>query len=200
MPSIDPAAEDESLTVERARQGDAAAYASLVLRYQGRIFAKVFSQLRNRQDAEEITQDTFIRAHRVIAQFRGTASFSTWIHQIATNLAHNRYWYWWRRKRDQSFSLDADIGETGSTLHDVLPDGAEGPGSEAVHNEFVARVAECMGKLKPEHARILTLRNVENRSYEEIAEELGLSIGTVKSRINRARESLRQLMGEDVRR
>ena len=171
-----------------------------MLRYQGRIFAKVFSQLRNRQDAEEITQDTFIRAHRVIAQFRGTASFSTWIHQIATNLAHNRYWYWWRRKRDQSFSLDADIGETGSTLHDVLPDGAEGPGSEAVHNEFVARVAECMGKLKPEHARILTLRNVENRSYEEIAEELGLSIGTVKSRINRARESLRQLMGEDFRR
>ncbi len=200
MPPIDPAAEDESLTVERARQGDAAAYAALVLRYQGRIFAKVFSQLRNRQDAEEITQDTFIRAHRVIAQFRGTASFSTWIHQIATNLAHNRYWYWWRRKRDQSFSLDADIGETGSTLHDILPDGAEGPGSEAVHNEFVARVAECMGKLKPEHARILTLRNVENRSYEEIAEELGLSIGTVKSRINRAREALRQLMGEDFRR
>ena len=200
MPPIDPAAEDESLTVERARQGDAAAYAALVLRYQGRIFAKVFSQLRNRQDAEEITQDTFIRAHRVIAQFRGTASFSTWIHQIATNLAHNRYWYWWRRKRDQSFSLDADIGDTGSTLHDILPDGAEGPGSEAVHNEFVARVAECMGKLKPEHARILTLRNVENRSYEEIAEELGLSIGTVKSRINRAREALRQLMGEDFRR
>ena len=200
MPPIDPAAEDESLTVERARQGDAAAYAALVLRYQGRIFAKVFSQLRNRQDAEEITQDSFIRAHRVIAQFRGTASFSTWIHQIATNLAHNRYWYWWRRKRDQSFSLDADIGETGSTLHDILPDGAEGPGSEAVHNEFVARVAECMGKLKPEHARILTLRNVENRSYEEIAEELGLSIGTVKSRINRAREALRQLMGEDFRR
>lgn len=200
MPSIDPAAEDENLTVERARQGDSAAYASLVLRYQGRIFAKVFSQLRNRQDAEEITQDTFIRAHRVIAQFRGTASFSTWIHQIATNLAHNRYWYWWRRKRDQSFSLDADIGEGGSTLHDILPDGAEGPGSEAVHNEFVARVAECMAKLKPEHARILTLRNVENRSYEEIAEELGLSIGTVKSRINRAREALRQLMGEDFRR
>lgn len=193
-------AEDEQMTVEKARQGDLGAYATLVTRYQGRIFAKVFSLLRNRQDAEEITQDTFIRAHRVIANFRGTASFSTWIHQIATNLAHNRYWYWWRRKRDQSFSLDADLGESGATLHDILPDGAEGPGSEAQHNEFVARVAECMAQLKPEHARILTLRNVENKSYEEIAEELGLSIGTVKSRINRARESLRQLMGEEYRR
>lgn len=192
--------EDEQLTVEKARQGDLGAYATLVSRYQGRIFAKVFSLLRNRQDAEEITQDTFIRAHRVIANFRGTASFSTWIHQIATNLAHNRYWYWWRRKRDQSFSLDADLGESGATLHDILPDGAQGPGSEAQHNEFVARVAECMAQLKPEHARILTLRNVENKSYEEIAEELGLSIGTVKSRINRARESLRQLMGEEFRR
>lgn len=192
--------EDEQLTVEKARQGDLGAYATLVSRYQGRIFAKVFSLLRNRQDAEEITQDTFIRAHRVIANFRGTASFSTWIHQIATNLAHNRYWYWWRRKRDQSFSLDADLGESGVTLHDILPDGAQGPGSEAQHNEFVARVAECMTQLKPEHARILTLRNVENKSYEEIAEQLGLSIGTVKSRINRARESLRQLMGEEFRR
>jgi len=193
-------AEEEQLTVERARQGDAGAYATLVTRYQSRIFAKVFSLLRNRQDAEEITQDTFIRAHRVIANFRGTASFSTWIHQIATNLAHNRYWYWWRRKRDQSFSLDADLGESGNTLHDILPDGGQGPGNEAQHNEFVARVAECMERLKPEHARILTLRNVDNRSYEEIADELGLSIGTVKSRINRAREALRQLMGEEFRR
>ncbi len=200
MSSLDPTSEDEQVTVERARQGDSGAYSTLVTRYQGRIFAKVFSLLRNRQDAEEITQDTFIRAHRVIAQFRGTASFSTWIHQIATNLAHNRYWYWWRRKRDQSFSLDADLGEVGSTLHDILPDGAEGPGSEAQHNEFVVRVSECMAQLKPEHARILTLRNIDNRSYEEIAEELGLSIGTVKSRINRARESLRVLMGEEFRR
>jgi RNA polymerase sigma-70 factor (ECF subfamily) len=156
--------------------------------------------LRNRQDAEEITQDTFIRAHRVLASFRGTATFSTWIHQIGTNLARNRYWYWRRRKRDQSMSLDADLGEDpGATLHDILSDGSQGPGHEAEHNEFVTKVAECMEQLKPEHARILTMRNIRNQSYEEIAEELGLSIGTVKSRINRAREALRQLMGDEFR-
>lgn len=190
--------EVDKSALDRARNGDLAAYNELVVKYQERIFAKVFSMLRNRQDAEEITQDTFIRAHRVLASFRGSASFSTWIYQIGTNLARNRYWYWRRRKRDESMSLDANIGEeAGSTLHDLLSDGAQGPGYEAQHNEFVKKVADCMEQLKPEHALILTMRNVQNMSYDDIAEDLGLSIGTVKSRINRARESLRELMGDE---
>ncbi len=193
--------ESDQLALERARNGDAGAYNELVLKYQGRIFSKVFSMLRNRQDAEEITQDTFIRAYRVLSSFRGTANFSSWIYQIGINLAHNRYWYWRRRKRNESMSLDATIGEdAGATLHDILADTAQGPGSEADQNEFVRKVAESMEQLKPEHAHILTMRNVQNLSYEEIAEELGLSIGTVKSRINRAREALRELMGEDFAR
>ncbi len=190
--------ESEELTLNRARKGDLDAYNQLVLKYQERIFAKVFSMLRNSQDAEEITQDTFIRAHRALATFRGKASFSTWIYQIGTNLARNRYWYWKRRKRDESMSLDADLGEdAGATLHDILSDGAQGPGHEAQHNEFVKKVADCMEQLKPEHALILTMRNVQNISYDDIAQELGLSIGTVKSRINRAREALRELMGDE---
>lgn len=190
--------ESEELTLDRARKGDLDAYNQLVIKYQERIFAKVFSMLRNSQDAEEITQDTFIRAHRALATFRGNASFSTWIYQIGTNLARNRYWYWRRRKRDESMSLDADLGEdAGATLHDILSDGAQGPGHEAQQNEFVKKVADCMEQLKPEHALILTMRNIQNMSYEDIAEELGLSIGTVKSRINRAREALRELMGDE---
>ena len=190
--------ESDDLTLDRARKGDLDAYNQLVLKYQERIFAKVFSMLRNSQDAEEITQDTFIRAHRALATFRGNASFSTWIYQIGTNLARNRYWYWRRRKRDESMSLDADLGEdAGATLHDILSDGAQGPGHEAQHNEFVKKVADSMEQLKPEHALILTMRNVQNMSYDDIADELGLSIGTVKSRINRAREALRELMGDE---
>ncbi|NBX01484.1 sigma-70 family RNA polymerase sigma factor [bacterium] len=190
--------EADQSALNRARNGDVGAFNELVVRYQGRIFAKVFSLLRNRQDAEEITQDTFIRAHRVLSSFRGTASFSTWIHQIGLNLARNRYWYWRRRKRDESLSLDADLGEEpGMTMHELLSDGSSGPESEAQQNEFVRKVAECMERLKPEHALILTMRNVQNMAYEDIAEELGLSIGTVKSRINRAREALREMMGEE---
>lgn len=190
--------EADDLALDRARQGDLDAYNQLVIKYQERIFAKVFSMLRNSQDAEEITQDTFIRAHRALSSFRGNASFSTWIYQIGTNLARNRYWYWRRRKRDESMSLDADIGDdAGATLHDILSDGTQGPGHEAQHNEFVKKVSDCMEQLKPEHALILTMRNVQNMSYEDIADELGLSIGTVKSRINRAREALRELMGDE---
>jgi len=93
--------------VERFKGGDATAFDQLVSRYWTRIYAMVSQLLRNHQDAEEVTQDAFIRAHRGLGNFRGESAFSTWLYQIATNLARNRYWYWWRRKRDQSISLDA---------------------------------------------------------------------------------------------
>ena len=190
--------DQEQFALERARTGDAEAFNQLVVLYQDRIFAKVFSLLRNRQDAEEVTQDTFIRAQRGLPAFRGTTSFSTWLYQIATNLARNRYWYWWRRKRDVSFSLDCPLNdESGMTFVDLLPDAEMTPRENTVNQEFVDQVAACMEKLKDSHREILVLRNVKNMDYESIAETLGLSIGTVKSRIARARESLRELMGED---
>ncbi|MDR3229246.1 MAG: sigma-70 family RNA polymerase sigma factor [Puniceicoccales bacterium] len=188
----------EETTLEEARSGDLIAFSNLVSIYQDRIFAKVFSILRNRQDAEEITQDTFIRAQRGLPNFRGTASFSTWLYQIATNLARNRYWYWWRRRRDASMSLDSPFGEDNDmTLVDVLPDVELTPFQQTVNSEFVSRVNECMEMLKDAHREILEMRNVKNMAYEEIAENLGLSIGTVKSRIARAREALRAFMGEE---
>lgn len=188
----------EETTLDRARAGDTAAFSELVSLYQDRIFAKVLGILRNRQDAEEITQDTFIRAQRGLPAFRGTSSFSTWLYQIATNLARNRYWYWWRRRRDSSLSLDCPIGEESDmTLVDVLPDEELSPVELTINNEFVNRVSECMSELKNAHKEILVMRNVKNMAYEDIAEELGLSIGTVKSRIARARDALRSLMGEE---
>ncbi|MDR1818534.1 MAG: sigma-70 family RNA polymerase sigma factor [Puniceicoccales bacterium] len=188
----------EENTLDLARGGDCVAFGTLVTTYQDRIFAKVFSILRNRQDAEEITQDTFIRAQRGLANFRGTASFSTWLYQIATNLARNRYWYWHRRRRDTTNSLDCPIGEEGDmTLQDVLAGDDLSPVHETVNNEFVRRVAECKNQLKDAHREILEMRIDKDMAYEEIAETLGLSIGTVKSRIARAREALRALMGEE---
>jgi RNA polymerase sigma-70 factor (ECF subfamily) len=188
----------EESTLEQARTGDTLAFGNLVSIYQDRIFAKVFSILHNRQDAEEITQDTFIRAQRGLANFRGTASFSTWLYQIATNLARNRYWYWWRRRRDLSMSIDCPFSDDNDmTLQDVLPDEELSPVEETVNREFVSRVNECMELLKDAHREILEMRNVKSMAYEEIAERLGLSIGTVKSRIARAREALRTLMGDE---
>lgn len=188
----------DNLLIERIKNGDDAAYEDMVSRYWDRIFARVFSLLKNQQDAEEITQDAFIRAHRGLKNFRGDASFSTWLYQIATNLAHNRYWYWFRRKRDHSVSIDQQLSDEGDlTLQDILPCEHESPSESTITHEFVDRVSECMNDLSEKHREILVLRNIKNLSYEAISKKLHISVGTVKSRIARARENLRDLMGSD---
>jgi RNA polymerase sigma-70 factor (ECF subfamily) len=190
----------DRVLVDRFKKGDQSAFDEMVTRYWDRIYAMVNQLLRNQQDAEEVTQDAFIRAHRGLVNFRGESAFSTWLYQIATNLARNRYWYWWRRKRDQSVSIDAPINsENSTTLAELIPAEVETPDDVAVTEEFVRRIGTGMDKLTAKHREILILRNVKNLSYEEISAILGISSGTVKSRIARARESLRAKLGEDFR-
>ena len=190
----------DRVLVERFKGGDQSAFNEMVGRYWDRIYSIVHQLLRNQQDAEEVTQDAFIRAHRGLANFRGDSAFSTWLYQIATNLARNRYWYWWRRKRDRSVSLDAPVGhENDLTIADVIPAEVESPDDIAVTEEFVSRIAAGMERLSTKHREILILRNIKNLSYEEIAGILGISVGTVKSRIARARDSLRGKLGEDFK-
>jgi len=188
----------DQLLIERIKDGDAEAYNEMVERYWDRIYSRVHHLLKNKQDAEEVTQDAFIRAHRGLENFRGDASFSTWLYQIATNLAHNRYWYWFRRKRDYSVSLEKPLSDDGAlTLENVIPCNGENPAEAATTQEFVDRVSDCMNGLNQKHREVLVLRNVKNLSYDAIADQLKISVGTVKSRIARARESLRDLMGSD---
>ena len=185
--------------VARFKEGDESAFEEMVSRYWDRIYAMVLKLLRNSQDAEEVTQDAFIRAHRGLENFRGDSSFSTWLYQIATNLARNRYWYWWRRKRDKSVSFDQPIGaESTTTLAEVFPADVASPEDITITNEFKERVSAAMELLNEKHREALVLRNIKNLSYEEIADELQISIGTVKSRIARARESLREKLGHEL--
>ena len=191
----------EQILIKRIKDGDLAAYEMIVSRYWDRTYARVIQLLNNRQDAEEVTQDAFIHAQRGLESFRGEASFGTWLYQIATNLARNRYWYWFRRKRDQSFSIDQPLSDDSDmTLEDFMPSEQESPFQSAITQEFVDRVAICMDELSEQHREVLVLRNIENMSYDAIADRLGLSVGTVKSRIARGRERLRDLMGDDFSR
>ena len=186
--------------VNRFKGGDQSAFDEMVARYWDRIYGMVHQLLRNSEDAEEVTQDAFIRAHRGLVNFRGDSAFSTWLYQIATNLARNRYWYWWRRKRDKSVSFDAPVSaDNATTLADLIPAELETPDDITVTQEFIDRIAQGMEKLNAKHREILTLRNIKNLSYEEIAAILQISVGTVKSRIARARESLRAKLGEDFK-
>ncbi len=188
----------DKILVDRFKSGDDAAFDEMVTRYWDRIYSRVMRMLKNREDAEEVTQDAFVRAHRGLQDFRGESSFSTWLFQIATNLAHNKYWYWWRRKRDVSISLDQSVGGNGdAVLEDFLPAKGEEPWQITVTNEMVDRVFECMPCLNDKHREILTLRLVHDLSYNEISQRLEINVGTVKSRIARARESLREKLGSD---
>jgi RNA polymerase sigma-70 factor (ECF subfamily) len=189
----------DRILVDRFKAGDQGAFDEMVTRYWDRIYGMVNQLLRNQQDAEEVTQDAFIRAHRALGDFRGESSFSTWLYQIATNLARNRYWYWWRRKRDRSVSFEAPLGtDSETTLADIVPAEVVSPEDATVTQEFVDRVSAGMEQLSEKHREILILRNVQNLSYEEIAEILKISVGTVKSRIARARESLREKLGGET--
>ncbi|MSU70482.1 MAG: sigma-70 family RNA polymerase sigma factor [Opitutaceae bacterium] len=187
----------DAALVQRFNQGDEGAFVEIMSRYRAKIFGIALGLLRNHADAEEITQDAFIRAYRGLARFRGDSSLITWLHRITVNLARNRYWYFFRRRRQDSLSLDQAIGEdSAGTFADLIATDAADPAQESVRGEFADLVAACMEKLDEKHREILTLRNVLNLPYEEIAKALRISVGTVKSRIARARENLRTLLTE----
>lgn len=181
--------------VSRFNAGDETAFVEIVGRYRAKMLKVALRLLHNHADAEEIAQDTFVRAHRGLAKFRGDSSLAAWLHRIALNLSRNRYWYFFRRHRHTTLSLSAEISDTNhASFADLVASDSPGPVREAAANEFNATVTACMTRLNPSQREILRLRNVEQHSYREIAGRLGITIGTVKSRVARAREQLRTLL------
>jgi RNA polymerase sigma-70 factor, ECF subfamily len=191
------AATVDAALVGRFKSGDESAFVEIVTRYRQKIFSIAFGVIRNRADAEEIAQDTFIRAHRGLAKFRGESSLATWLHRVTVNLARNRYWYFFRRRRHATLSLQYPLSENGTeTFADLMPTSEPQPSREAMTQEFTLLVTACMEKLPEAQREILEQRNVLNHSYDEIADALGIRVGTVKSRIARARGHLRDLISE----
>jgi RNA polymerase sigma-70 factor, ECF subfamily len=183
--------------VRRFNTGDDAAFVEIVLRHREKMFAVALALLGNHADAEEIAQDTFIRAHRGLAGFRGDSSLATWLHRITFNLSRNRYWYYHRRHRHETDSLDCALrDDSKATFADLVASDVPDPARAAAYREFVAHVAVGMGRLRAHQREILTLRNHRDHSYEEIAAILGVTVGTVKSRIARARDHLRRFLAE----
>ncbi|HXA15245.1 MAG TPA: sigma-70 family RNA polymerase sigma factor [Opitutaceae bacterium] len=183
--------------VRRFNAGDDVAFVEIVTRYRERMLSIALSLVRNHADAEDIAQNTFIRAHRGLAHFRGDSSLATWLHRIAFNLSRNHYWYFFRRHRHATLSLDCAFNsDNEATFLDLIASDEPSPAREETNREFLACVTTCMEKLSLNQREILTLRNGLNLPYGEIAKALGIGIGTVKSRIARARENLRAFLAE----
>jgi RNA polymerase sigma-70 factor (ECF subfamily) len=192
-----PATTHDTELVRRFNAGDEDAFVEIVTRHREKMFSVAFGHLRNHADAEEITQDIFIHAYRGLARFRGDSSLSTWLHCIAFNLSRNRYGYYFRRHRRETCSFDCTLSDdNNATFADLIASDVADPARAAANHEFLEHVTVCLGKLNAHQREILTLRNLLDHSYEEIAATLGISLGTVKSRLARAREALRGLLDQ----
>jgi len=189
---------DKTLISRFVEKNEESAFIELMERHDLKVRNLCSRLLRNHADVEEITQDTFLRVYRGLKKFRGDSSFATWIYQISVNLSRNRYWYHFRRRVHDSFSLQTPLmeEEDRATIQDVLSDNQMDAGQTLVVKEFQSLVDECMEKLRSDERFILSLHSISHHSYKEIADTLGIKIGTVKSRIFRARLNLRLLMEE----
>ena len=171
---------DDPHVVDRLRRGDVAAFEELVIAYQHRVFGVALRMLGNRAEAEEIAQETFLRAHRALADFRGDAKLSTWLYAIASRLCLNRLAGGERRR--------AREGE--ETLLRLASDDA-GAAARLERSELEQALAAAIEALPEERRIVVVLRDVQGLSYDEIAETLGLEPGTVRSRLHRARMDLK---------
>lgn len=177
----------EADLVERCAAGDETAYAELVAGHQRMVVQLAMNLLGDHDEALDLSQEVFLRIFRTIGRFRGQSALRTWIYRIAVNQARNRHRFWRRRHRGDQISLDAHV-ET----HGELPsDGGAGPDRVLAQKELACRLQQALDALPFDQRTAIVLREVDGLSYEEIAFSLGVAVGTVKSRLTRARQALR---------
>lgn len=182
---------DEAALIEELRLGVERAYEELLVRYQQPVYNLVYRLLSDPGDANDVVQEVFLKVFRNIGFFRSQSSLKTWIYRIAVNEAYNHR-RWFSRHRKQEVGLERDDDER--PYQETLSDPGKSPFDEAASREAHAIVEAALNGLNPTFRTALVLRDVEDLSYEEIAEILQIHLGTVKSRIMRGREALKQTL------
>ncbi len=176
---------DEAELIDAALEGDAEAFGQLVRAHQDRLFAAMLQITRSAEEAEDVAQEAFVRAFLKLDTFQRNSRFFTWLYRIAFNSALSR-----RRRKRANISLDQTREVTG-----IEPiDHVDSPDERMLQGERVAMVRMALDRLTEEHRTILVLREMQDHAYEDIAEILEISIGTVRSRLNRARTQLRLVL------
>jgi RNA polymerase sigma-70 factor (ECF subfamily) len=183
------ASDSDAMLVERTVAGDQKAFELLVIKYERRIQRLIGRMVRDVDLVEDIAQETFIRAYRALAQFRGEAQFYTWLYRIAVNTAKKALMELKRNPTVSENFFKSDDDDETSTLENELTS-AETPESLLAGKEIAQMVNTAMEALPEELRQAITLREIEGLSYEEIAEAMNCPIGTVRSRIFRAREAI----------
>jgi RNA polymerase sigma-70 factor (ECF subfamily) len=184
----------DQAVVEWARAGHERAHRELVRRYERPVFSLIYRMVRDRERAEDLSQETFVKVLNALDSYRAEYKFSSWIFKIANNAAIDQL----RRKELDTLSLDGAPDavtperQEGTSLQ--ISDGTESPLQELEARELGGQIEDAIAKLRPEYRSCIILRHVEGYPYEEIAEMLDLPLGTVKTYIHRARSELRTLL------
>jgi RNA polymerase sigma-70 factor (ECF subfamily) len=174
---------DDSQLIALSVRGDRAAFGELVRRYQERLYHTVYRLVGNADDAQDVVQDSFLSAYQSLSQFKGNARFFTWLYRIAVNAAISS-----RRKHRAVLTADLPGAQTLAEPHDES-DGHQ-PGAALERAEDKAALWAALDALSPEHRAVLVLKEIDGQKYETIADLLGVPIGTVRSRLHRARLEL----------
>lgn len=182
----------ETALIQRCAAGDEAAFAELVSDHQRMVVQLAVNLLGDREEALDLSQDVFLRVFRTISRFRGQSSLKTWIYRIAVNHARNRHRFWRRRHRADQVSLDLHVAEHG----DLRSNAEVGPDRVLAQKELAAALKRAFDALPFDQRTAIVLREIDGLSYEEIAFSLGVAVGTVKSRLTRARQTLREELRE----
>ena len=180
--------EEERALVQRAQKGDSAAFEDIVRANEATVYRLALRQLGNREDAEDAAQEVFLKAYTGLASFRGDSKLSVWLYRITGNVCTDML-----RRRRETVSLSQENDE-GEPLELELPDERFDPAALTERKDLRERIGAALNALPPEAREILLLRELGGASYDEIAETLGLDLGTVKSRIFRARKKLCALL------
>jgi RNA polymerase sigma-70 factor, ECF subfamily len=183
---------DDIALVRRCQKGDALAFEQLVIKYRSKVFSMIYGMVQNEQDAWDLAQEGFVKAWRSIHRFKGQASFYTWLYRIVTNVAIDSL----RRKSfKKTAEFDDEIAATqvepGSK---TMPQPDPMPHQGLEREEIRHRIEHAINKLSPEHRAVIVMKEIEELQYNEIAEALGCSIGTVMSRLFYARKKLQTLL------
>ncbi len=181
----------EKNLVDLSAGGNVEAFETLIQSHQKKVYNIALRMTKNPEDAQELAQDTFVRAFIAIKKFRGESSFSTWLYRIAMNVCTD-----FLRKRNKAVVISIDQGAIGSENDQPiqLPEDAPGPDELSEKRQLKHLVRQAMDSLSAEHRQVLILRDLMDLSYRDIANTLSVSEGTIKSRINRAREGLKQVI------
>jgi len=193
-------AQEEAAIVAELKAGSEQAYAWLIGEFQQPVYGLVYRIVNDPADAADTTQDVFLKVFRGMKHFHGGSSLKTWIYRIALHEAANRRRWWFRHKAKETSIEPAESEAAGeNAMQTALTDRTDSPFDSVAHREVQKRVEEELRKLAEPYRTTLILRDLEEMSYEEIAEVLEISLGTVKSRLTRGRDALRQRLTPYVR-